>query len=238
MTERPAFFPSYEGVGVDDTRSFKFIWNPGFAFSQKQKNVHALHDSIKAKIPGCRPLEISSKSTDEIGVQLSAFNLSIPYAGGRCSVESVFQASKVFDGGGPFPDLYTRDSHDVRDFIRGEDRGRLLAFEAHGVRWSLNPTRAFYDWIYIKFLIRNQDLADALVGYDCFTDIEFNPKKSLNCQAYAVALYQSMRHSGVLNDALRDKESFLRFHPADVVVVGNGKNLHSATSLTQPTFAF
>lgn len=238
MTARPAFFPSYEGVGVDDTRSFDFSWNPGFAFSQKQKNVLALHGSIKTINPNCRPLEISSKSMDDLGVRLSAFNLSIPYNGGQCSVESVFQASKVFERGGPFPDLYTRDSRDVRDFIRGEDRGRLIAFEAHGVRWGLNPTRAFYDWIYIKFLVQNQDLADALVDYDCFTDIEFNPRKSLNCQAYAVALYLSMRHAGVLNEALKDKESFLGFHPADVVVVGKGTNSHVATAPIQPTFGF
>jgi hypothetical protein len=238
MTERPAFFPLYEGVGVDDTQSFKFAWNPGFAFSQKQKNVLALHEAIKAKFPGCRPLEISSKSMEEIGVRLSAFNLSIPYAGGRSSVESVFQASKVFESGGPFPDLYTRDSREVRDFIRGEDRGRLVAFDAHGVRWGLNPTRAFYDWIYIKFLVQNQDLAETLGEYDCFTDIEFNPKKSLNCQAYAVALYLSMLHAGVLNEALKDKESFLQFHPTDIVVVGKGTNSHVATSLAQPTFGF
>ena len=238
MTARPAFFPSYEGVGVDDTQSFEFMWNPGFAFSQKQKNVLALHGSIKNGIPNCRPLEISSKSMDELGVRLSAFNLSIPYNGGLSSVESVFQASKVFERGGPFPDLYTRDSLDVRDFIRGEDRGRLVAFEAHGVRWELNPTRAFFDWIYIKFLVQNQDLADALVEYDCFTDIEFNPKKSLNCQAYAVALYLSMRHAGVLSEALKDKASFLSFHPADVVVVGKGTNSHVATAMTQSTFGF
>ena len=30
MTVRPAFFPSYEGVGVDDTQSFEFMLNPGF----------------------------------------------------------------------------------------------------------------------------------------------------------------------------------------------------------------
>ena len=126
MTERPAFFPLYEGVGVDDTQSFKFAWNPGFAFSQKQKNVLALHEAIKAKFPGCRPLEISSKSMEEIGVRLSAFNLSIPYAGGRSSVESVFQASKVFESGGPFPDLYTRDSREVRDFIRGDRKSTRL----------------------------------------------------------------------------------------------------------------
>ena len=238
MTSRPAFFPSAGVVGVDDGQVFDFVWNPGFAFQQKQKNVRALHEAIRDMVPGCRPLEVSSKSQNEIGVRLSAFNLSIPYEGGRASVESVFQASKVFEGGGPFPEFYTKDSREVRDFIKGEDRGRLVAFEAHGVRWNLNPSRAFYDWIYIRFLIRNPELLEALADFDCFTDIEFNPKKSLNCQAYAVALYLSMKRAGILEDAMRDRESFLRFHPADVVVIGKGKNEHIQTKPEQPTFGF
>lgn len=238
MTSRPAFFPLQGGVGVDDSQAFDFVWNPGFSFQQKQKNVRALHDSIRAKVSDCRPLEVSSKSYDEIGVRLSAFNLSILHEGRRMTVESVFQASKVFERGGPFPALYTSEPREVRDFIKGEDRGMLMAFEASGVRWPLNPTRAFYDWVYIQFLVRNKELADALVGFDCFTDIEFNPKKSLNCQAYAVALYLSLKRAGVLDEAMQSQESFLRLHPADVVVVGNGRNEHVQVRPEQITFGF
>lgn len=226
MATRPAFFPSCEKVGVDDAQAFDFEWNAGFAFSQKQKNVKALHQAIEKAVPGCRPLEISSKSPVALGVALSAFNLSIPYGTGRSSVEAVFQASKVFETGGPFPELYERNSREVRDFVKGESRGALIAFEAHGVRWPLNPTRAFYDWVYIRFLVKNPDLAEALLDYDCFTDIEFNPQKSLNCQAYAVALYLSMRRAGVLQMALKNRDEFLKFHPADIVDVGRGTNVH------------
>ena len=217
MTSRPAFFPKFESIGVNDTESFDFAWNPGFAFSQKQKNVIALHSAILFRHPRCRPLEVSSKSLDEIGVRLSAFNLSIPFRGVLCSVESIFQASKVFESSGPFPDLYSHDSREVRNFVRGNTRGALVAFEANGVRWALNPTRAFYDWIYIKALVRNPELAEAVLGFDCFTDIEFNPQKSLNCQAYAVALYCSLAHANALEEALSDKEAFLKFHPQDVL---------------------
>ena len=238
MTARPAFFPIYHGVRVEDARAFEFSWNPGFAFSQKQKNVRALHEAIMKVESGCRPLEISSKSTEELGMRLSAFNLSVPYKSGSCSVETAFQASKVFQNSGPFPEMYGRDSREVRDFVRGEPRGALIAFEANGVRWGLNPTRAFYDWVYIKALLKNPELAEALVDYDCFTDIEFNPKKSLNCQAYAVALYLSLRRAGVLQEAMTDRDSFLRFHPKDVVVVGRGVNIHKTRNLEQGTFGF
>ena len=226
MTSRPAFFPIYNSVSVDDTRTFEFSWNPGFSIQQKQKNVRALHEAIAGVFPDGKILEVSSKSTDELGVRLSAFNLSMPYRDGRCSVESVFQASKVFERSGPYPDLYTRNSREVRDFVKENAIGPLVAFEAHGVRWPLNPTRAFYDWIYIKTLMRNPDLAEAVRDYTCFTDIEFNPKKSLNCQAYAVALYLSMLKAGVLDEALQNKESFLKYHPNDVVIVSAGVNKH------------
>lgn len=237
MTSRPAFFPILNGVGVDDTHVFEFTWHPGFAFSQKQRNVTALHDSIRVLNPKSRPLEVSSKSFDEVGVRLSAFNLSILYKGVRCTVESIFQASKVFEKSGPFPELYSHDSREVRAFVRENMKGNLIAFEANGIRWSLNPTRSFYDWVYLKALEQNPDLAEAVMQYDCFTDIEFNPKKSLNCQAYAVALYLSLHNAGVLEEALSSKESFVRFHPADVVKVGVGENVKQ-TVLQQATFEF
>ena len=40
-------------------------------------------------------------------------------------------------------------------------------------------------------------------------NIEFNPQKSLNCQARAVAVYVSLRKQGLLEEALKNKESFL-----------------------------
>ena len=238
MASRPAFFPLLNAVGVDDTRSFEFTWSPGLSFAQKQRNVRALHTSIWRDFPTCKLLEVSSKSTEPLGVCLSAFNLSFQKDSNYISVEAIFQASKVFEKAGPFPEFYGKDPRFVRDYIRSLDAGKLVGFEIDGERWELHPTRAFYDWVYISVLSKNPQLSAAVYKYDCFTDIEFNPQKSLNCQAYAVALYLSMRHAGVLNGALKDKESFLSFHPADVVVVGKGTNSHVSTALTQSTFGF
>jgi len=238
MASRPAFFPLLSVVGVDDTRTFEFAWSPGLSFTQKQRNVSALHASIWRNFPVCKILEVSSKSTEQLGVCLSAFNLSFPTDDDFMPVETAFQASKVFEKAGPFPELYGKDPRLVRDYVRNLNAGKLIGFEIDGDRWELYPTRVFYDWFYIRALSRNPKLSAAACKYDCFTDIEFNPQKSLNCQAYAVALYLSMRHVGVLDEALKNKESFLHFHPADVVVVGKGTNSHVATTLTQPTFGF
>ena len=51
--------------------------------------------------------------------------------------------------------------------------------------------------------------------YDAFTDIEFNPNRSINCQAEAAAIYVSLQQQGLLGEALQSKERFLE------VVYGN-----------------
>lgn len=41
-----------------------------------------------------------------------------------------------------------------------------------------------------------------------FTDIEFNPKKSLNCQARSAAIFVSLERSGLLQQALSSPAHF------------------------------
>jgi type I restriction enzyme M protein len=53
------------------------------------------------------------------------------------------------------------------------------------------------------------ELTEQAVEYDAFSDIAFNPKKSFNCQARSVAVYVSLFRQGLLQEALKDKESFL-----------------------------
>ena len=214
MANRPVFFPRFDAVGVEE-RHYEFEWFPGLSKTQKQRSVASLHGAVRRGRPDARVLEISSKSTELAGVALSAFNLKLPVDGTPCTVEAVFQAGKVFeDGIGPFPELRTHGSKEVRDIVRARSAGHLLvAFEADGVRWPLLPRTAFYDWLYLKALVANPELAAAVEGFDCFTDIEFNPAKSLNCQAAAAALYRSLKYAGSLEKALSSLEAFLRIHP-------------------------
>ena len=214
MAKRPCYRPLDKFVGYKTVESPEFKWNPGFAFSQKQKNVVALHDAIHRHDPSAKILEISSKSLQPLGVSLSAFNLKFPFGGAECSVESVFQASKVFDGGvGPFPELYSHDSREVRHHVQDASAGhRLLAFEFDGVRWTLEPKTAFFYQLYIKALLANPELAAALLEFDAFTDIEFNPNRQINCQAAAVAFYVSLCRQGKLEEAMSSREAFLRLH--------------------------
>lgn len=211
MATRQYYKPLSSFVGCKAVDSPQFVWSPGFAVSQKQKNVVALHEAIKRTEPSLKVLEISSKSLQPLGVKLSAFNLKFPHCGAECSVESVFQASKVFSGGvGPFPKKYSGDSREVRHFVQNASAGqRLEAFEFEGARWPLEPKTAFFYWLYIRALLANPDLADQLREFGAFTDIEFNPKRQVNCQAAAAAFYVSLCRTGKLEEAMSSKEAFL-----------------------------
>lgn len=52
-------------------------------------------------------------------------------------------------------------------------------------------------------------MIEEILSYSAFTDIEFNPEKSINCQAYSVALFVSLHKQNLLDDAIASKESFL-----------------------------
>ena len=217
MVSRPVFAPMRDQVGVMEFESKPFIWHPGFALSQKQKNVEELHEAILRDDPTQHPLEISSRSKTSLGVNLSAFNLGVWRDGKYLSVESVYQASKVFAGNiGPHPEWYSDNPGEVRNRIR-DIAGAIVAYRLGHDEWGLNPTRAFYNWVYCRALHKNKKLIEELSGYTCFTDIAFNPQKSLNCQAYAISLYLSLVANGVADEALSGKDIFLRFHPVDIV---------------------
>lgn len=211
MASRPIFIPRFEGDVLVETVSVEFQWFPGMAVSQKQKSVDSLQQAAIESQLCNRPLEVSSKSREDLGVQLSAFNLSAvtKKKGKRFTVESAYQSSKVFERDGPYVDLLYEPSRVAKKDERIRNSGRLLRFEFFGQSWELEPKTAFYDWLYLKSLLENPSLVDSLAGYDAFTDIEFNPSKSFNCQAYSVALFKSLDGRGLLRDVLGTQKTFI-----------------------------
>lgn len=213
MAKRPIFLVK-DGFPYVEELEVQFAWHPGFAQIQKQKNIDALHKSAKQANPQTgKILEISTKSPDLLGQNLSAFNLLIDFKTSRSvSVESVFQSSKVFHNGGPYKDLLNRSSYDAKKDPRL--KGRLKEFRFKGEKWPLQPVTLFYDWIYLNALQqeRNSELSSELTGYDAFTDIEFNPYRKerpmKNCQARSAALYVGLYHSGDLRKALKSRASY------------------------------
>ena len=54
----------------------------------------------------------------------------------------------------------------------------------------------------------DQQLKNAILRYNAFTDIEFNPVKSLNCQARSLAIYVSLCQTNLLEEALKNAQTF------------------------------
>jgi hypothetical protein len=212
MATRPIFCPVWNNgsqIGVNE-KMMDFKWHAGMAASQKKKSIKELHSV--AKNNGVETvLEVSSKSEDKLGVDLSAFNLCITtkIKSNRFTVETAFQGSKVFERGGPYIDLIGMDSRAAKKDIRLKESGNLIHFEFYGKKFPNMPRTYFYDWLYINALMQNESLASQVEVYDGFSDIEFNPKKSINCQAYAIALYVSLKKANMLEVALMSPEEFL-----------------------------
>lgn len=219
MAERPLFIPAVEGTALVRTKHVEFQWFPGMAVSQKQKSVDSLH-AAAYRLPGISEvLEVSSKSREELGVALSAFNLTFTTIkhSRTFSVECAFQGSKVFESGGPFVDIFGMTSREAKKDERLRSSGRLIGFRFFGVDWDLEPQTAFYDWLYINALKKQPILANQLLEFSAFTDIEFNPERSINCQAYSVALFTSLHRRGLLDEATSSKDVFLKIVGSAVI---------------------
>jgi hypothetical protein len=148
---------------------------PGFAITQARKSIVSLHQAAAAL--GVVPvLEISSKSPDELGVKLSAFNLTVEVGGRTTCVEAAFQGSKVFRDGGPFPDIFAKPGRDAKRDPRLKEHGPLVGFLIDGKDHPTEPKTAFYDYLYLLALSQHSDLAEQLLAYNGFTDIAFDPR--------------------------------------------------------------
>ena len=144
----------------------------------------------------------SSKSSKEIGVRLSAFNLkySSEYLKKTVSVETVFQAAKVFEGEEtPNVEIMNMNPNEAKSYIKTKQSRKLKKFILGDIEFGLEPKTFFYDWLYINALLQNKNLIEELLDYDAFTDIEFNPQKSINCQAKSAALFVGLVKQGSID---------------------------------------
>lgn len=208
FVSKPYEQPVYKELEIE----FEFF--TGFALSQKQKSIKSLHANILKSDSTLQILEISTKSTNPIGVALSAFNLQLADEQTGCDypLENIFQSSKFFTSGGPYRDLLYVHPKDAKRDERLRSSGQLIGFDYGNVKWEKDPPTMFYDWIYIKSLHRNETLAKRILDFDAFTDIEFNQERSINCQARSAAIFVSLVKLGKLELILNDKEEFKKIY--------------------------
>ena len=211
MATRPIFLPMLHTQSCVREQNIEFTWYPGMTKSQYQKSIQDLHAQARLMLKVNRILEISSKSEEQLGVALSAFNLFFitKKNQNKLTVETAFQGSKVFEKGGPYTDLYGVDSKKAKTDPRLKNSGKLHSFKFFGQDFHLEPKTYFYDWVYINALNQNKELSKQLLNYGAFTDIVFNPKKSINCQARSAALFVSLVNQNKLEDSLVSAKCFL-----------------------------
>ena len=221
MAIRPVFVVDEGKNSLIKEMNIEFEFHNGMAISQKQKSIRSLHEAAK-DVGVENILEVSTKSETELGNRLSAFNLSYfsNQMNKRISLEAAFQGSKVFEKDGPHTDLYTKEPFEIKKDERIDREKRIIGFEFEGIKWQTEPKTAFYDWIYLKAVKSNiEDLNNTIyekiLNYTAFTDIEFNPKKSINCQARSCALYVSLFKNELLDIALESEEAFLEIISKD-----------------------
>ena len=205
--------PVYE-VSLDESlfkcHNVDFVYFSGFSESQQRKSINSLHSAFLQMKDKSKILEISSKSEKDIGKRLSAFNLSfVTKKGINITVESAFQASKVFENGGPYRDLLLVSSKNAKKDLRLKSSGHIISFKFDKRVFPIEPKTFFYNWLYINILNLHSDLSKQILEYDAFTDISFNPKKSVNCQAEAAAIYVSLYKQNLLKEALINEKAFL-----------------------------
>ena len=214
MANRPVFevmeqAPFFRRINID------FTFYNGFSFQQKQRCIRSLHGSYREVTGNDEILEVSSESDDPLGIALSAFNLSEgDDQGNRLTVESLFQRYKdnppINPLLGPYTDIYTMPSPEAHKDERLRGPGNIKCFQYFDQEFPINPPTYFFDWLYVNALHQNPDLAEQVIRYKAFTDIEFNPARQINCQAEAAAIYVGLKNSGKLESALEEKDTFSR----------------------------
>jgi len=210
MAERPIFISAPDSSDLVKEVFLRLTWNPGFAPVQKEKNIKALHEAAGAA--GYQDiLEVSTKSDKQRGQHLSAFYLKVKNERlGEIPLECAFQGSKIFERGGPFTDLYGKEVREAKKDPRLKESGPLLGFRFDGFDYPLEPKTVFYDWLYAGCIYPHREWATKLYNYGGFSDIEFNPYRSINCQARSIALFLSLMKRGQLDEAVQSPVDFIR----------------------------
>ena len=202
VEQKPVFMPRVNSDNLVKTDMVRIERHVGFASTQKKKTINDMHQVIRKKYGFSNVLELSSKSGNKLSFLLSPLSLQLTdeSSGQHHSVENIFQASKVFERGGPFTDLLEAPPRQAKKDERLITSGALIGYNDFGMEWNLEPLTTFYDWLYVNALKQHPQLHEEVMQYQAFTDIEFNPKKTIHCAAYSLALFVALNKRELLDN--------------------------------------
>ena len=129
MANRPIFIVNENKKELFKQVDIDFTFYSGFAVTQKAKSIQSLHENAKKE--GYKNiLEVSTKSDNKLGWQLSAFNLMVDFdIDKKISLECAFQGSKVFKNNIKYEDLYFVESIKAKKDERLKKSGNIIGFE-------------------------------------------------------------------------------------------------------------
>ena len=213
VEQRPVFMPRVNSDNLVKTDMVRFERHVGFASRQKKKSINDLHQVIRKKYGFSHVLELSSKSGNKLSFLLSPLSLQLAGDHGdhQYSVENAFRGSMVFEDGGPYFDLLTAPPRQAKKDARLINSGELIGYNYFGMEWSVEPLTTFYDWLYVNALKQNSQLHEEVMQYQAFTDISFNPKKSIHSSAYALAMFVALKKRELL-DNIEDPMTFFNLY--------------------------
>ena len=213
VEKRPVFMPRVNSDNLVKTDMVRFERHVGFASRQKKKSINDMHQVIRKKYGFNHVLELSSKSGNKLSFLLSSLSqkLTNENGGEPYSVENAFQSSMVFEDGGPYTDLLSAPPRQAKKDERLITSGELIGYNYFGMEWSVEPLTTFYDWLYVNALKQNPQLHEEVMQYQAFTDMEFNPKKSIHSSAYALAMFVAL-HKRELLDNIEDPTVFFNLY--------------------------
>ena len=207
MIKRKLF--KVDGKGNITEHIVEFDNVPGNSENEKLKSINSFHNKIKEKFNE-KILEVSSKSNDLLGKELSAFNLLIEYNNKNIYFESFFQGSKVFTNGGPFIDILYSKPWEAKADKRIRNSGTIVSFRVNVIDYPIEPKTLFYNYFYSKAFINSNKSIEKINEYNIFTDIEFNHEVSINCQAHAVAILVSLYRKNKLDESLKTIDEYIK----------------------------
>lgn len=211
MAIRPVFIACPEKGAYSVPVEFK--WHGGQTMEDKQINAENLRSAAETQI-GQRVLEVSTRGRDDHGRALSAMNMSIVLINAgqpfTVNLEAFYQASKVFERGGPHRDLLMRSAFEAKIDPRLKESGTLKGFKAIGRFFPAEEVGdTYYNWLYAMSLMRSpRALIDVVAGWNAFTDIAFNPEKGLASQAKACAICNRLIAMDKLDETIKDYDVF------------------------------
>lgn len=120
----------------------------------------------------------------------------------------------MFENGGPYYDLIEKSSREAKKDPRIYDSGVVIGFFLDGKTYYQNNVEVFYSWLYINALNNNMHLSEEVIKYDAFTDIVYSPKPGIDiaCQARSAAIYVGLKRAGILDEYIRDFDTFMKKH--------------------------